>query len=168
MGAYQAVVPRYATFSILVVVSVYAVLVKAVLERKSTTNTALLITLSGAILLSAAVSYPAGILVGKYTEASRERAALLLTSGKYKSLPDGAIDESFGTSRSSIVKKQAPILKRLHYNVFSEPRAQGEREGLTADQREELRRLGRKVKVLRQEIDSLKAAAASFARQHGI
>jgi len=167
-GVWQAMAPRYTTFSILVVVSVYAILVKMVLERRSAANTILLVVLSGVILLSAAISYPAGILVGKYTEATRERAALLLTSGKYKSLPDAALEESFGTPHGRVVRENAPILKRLHYNVFSKPRAQGEQEGLTADEREELRRLRRKVKELRQEIDSLKAAAASFAREHGL
>jgi hypothetical protein len=167
-GAWQAMAPRYTTFSILVVVSLYAILVKTLLERRSAANTVLLIVLSGVILLSAAISYPAGILVGKYTEASRERAALLLTSGKYKSLPDAALAESFGTSQGRVVRENAPILKRLHYNVFSEPRAQGEQERLTTEERGELRRLRRKVKELRQEIDSLKAAVASFAREHGI
>ena len=45
---------------------------------------------------------------------------------------------------------------------------QGEREGLTTDEREELRRLRREVKVLRQQRDFLKKAAAFFAREDGI
>jgi transposase len=44
---------------------------------------------------------------------------------------------------------------------------QGEREGLSTDEREELRRLRREVKVLRQERDFLKKAAAFFAREDG-
>jgi hypothetical protein len=123
MGAYQAMAPKYATFSILVVVSVYAVLVKTVLERRSATNTALLVTLSAVILLSAATSYPAGIWVGRGIEASRERAALLLSTGGYESLPDAVVEDTFGIPRAKTVRKRAPILEGLNYNVFSKAQA---------------------------------------------
>jgi transposase len=43
----------------------------------------------------------------------------------------------------------------------------GERDGLTTDEREELRRLRRENKVLKQERDFLKKAAAFFAREDG-
>ena len=42
---------------------------------------------------------------------------------------------------------------------------EGEREGLTADEREELRRLRRENSTLKQERDFLKKAAAFFARE---
>jgi transposase len=44
---------------------------------------------------------------------------------------------------------------------------QGKRGRLANDEREELRRLRREVKVLRQERDFLKKAAAFFAREDG-
>ncbi len=43
----------------------------------------------------------------------------------------------------------------------------GEREGLTTDEREELSRLRRENKTLKQERDFLKKAAVFFAREEG-
>jgi transposase len=45
---------------------------------------------------------------------------------------------------------------------------QGEREGLTTEEREELRRLRRENRVLRQEREILRKATAFFAREDGI
>ena len=43
----------------------------------------------------------------------------------------------------------------------------GEREGLTTQEREELRRLRRENRILRQEREILKKAAAFFAKEDG-
>lgn len=44
---------------------------------------------------------------------------------------------------------------------------QGEREGLTTEEREELRKLRKEVRVLRQEREILKKATVFFAREDG-
>jgi transposase len=46
--------------------------------------------------------------------------------------------------------------------------ARGEREGLTTEEREELRRLRKENRILRQEREILKKAAAFFAKEDGI
>jgi hypothetical protein len=116
-GLGQALVSRYTTFSILAAVSVYAMLAKFALEGRSRTNTVLLVAFSGVVLLSAAVSYWKGTEIGSNDRVYRERAAFVLST--YETQPDEALTESLHP-RAAFVRKTAPVLQGLGYNVFSE------------------------------------------------
>ena len=119
-GVWQAAISRYTSFSILAVASVYAVLAKMVLARGFGIGRAvLLLTIVGAILLSAGISYRNGIEVGRVQQASRERAAYILAT--YESQPDVRLTTLY--PRPETVRRRAPLLERLGYNVFSSPLA---------------------------------------------
>ena len=117
-GVWQAAVSRYTTFSILAVASVYAMLAKMLFARRpGVGRTLLLITLVGTILLSAGISYRNGIEVGRVQEVSRERAAHILKT--YESQPNVRLTALY--PHPETVRRRAPLLERLGYNVFSEP-----------------------------------------------
>src|SRR5215212_3674570 len=117
-GVWQAAISRYTTFSVLAVASVYAMLAKMVFAiRASVLRTVLLIALFGTILLNAVISYRNGIEVGRAQEASRERAAHVLKT--YESQPAAHLVALY--PRPETVRRRAPLLERLGYNVFSEP-----------------------------------------------
>jgi hypothetical protein len=117
-GLWQAAISRYTTFSILAVASVYAMLTKMVFAtRASVLRTVLLIALFGTILVNAAISYRNGIEVGRVQEVSRERAAHVLET--YRSQPNARLVTLY--PRPQTVRRRAPLLERLGYNVFSEP-----------------------------------------------
>jgi hypothetical protein len=127
-GPDQALISRYAAFSILAVVGVYAMLVKMAFERRTSIRrpsipAVLLVALSGAMLLGVATSYPDGIDIGSNEKLSREKAAFVLST--YESQPDEALTESLNP-HAKVVREDAPVLQRLGYNVFSEePQARG-------------------------------------------
>jgi transposase len=83
-------------------------------------------------------------------EFKREAVELLRSSGR----PLVQVARELGVSTESLRlwRKQAEI-------------DACERDGLTSDDREELRELRREVRVLRQERDLLKKAAAFFAKE---
>jgi transposase len=75
--------------------------------------------------------------------------------------------QSSGSSISKIAKDLGISGTSLRNWVKQSEIDQGEREGLTTEEREELRRLRRENRVLKQERDFLKKAAAFFARENG-
>jgi transposase len=74
---------------------------------------------------------------------------------------------SSGRSISKIAKDLGISGTSLRNWVKQAQIDQGEREGLTTEEHEELRRLRRENRVLKQERDFLKKAAAFFARENG-
>src|SRR5215212_8870283 len=119
-GVWQAALSKYTTFSVLAVASVYAMLAKMVFAaRAGVIRTVLLVVLVGTMLLSAGISYRNGVEVGKKQEVLRERAAHVLKT--YESQPDARLVATLYYPRPETVRKRAPVLKRLGYNVFSKP-----------------------------------------------
>jgi hypothetical protein len=118
-GAQGLPPPRYANFAVLAAVSVYAILAKTALEKRSRALSALFGTLVVVVLLSMSVSYYKGMKTGNTFENRQELAAFALYT--YESQPNQCL-EFVRKTHTSIVRTQAPLLERLGYNVFSEPR----------------------------------------------
>ena len=67
---------------------------------------------------------------------------------------------------SPALRKELGITaETLRHWVQQDPIDHGQREGLTTEEREELRRLRREVRMLRQEKEILAKAAAFFAKE---
>jgi transposase len=90
----------------------------------------------------------------RYTPEFRAEAVRLVRSSPDKSIVQIATE--LGISDSSLRN----WLKQSQIDA-------GQREGLTTEEREELRRLRKENKVLRQERDILKKATVFFAREDG-
>jgi transposase len=78
------------------------------------------------------------------------------------------VRSSPNTSVAQIVKELGVSDNSLRSWIKQTEIDQGEREGLTTEEREELRKLRKENKVLRQEKEILRKAAAFFAREDGM
>jgi transposase len=73
-----------------------------------------------------------------------------------------------GRTPEELAAKFEPTAQSIRNWVAQAERDAGQRaDGLTSEEREELRRLRREVKTLREEREILKKAAAWFARETG-
>jgi len=72
-----------------------------------------------------------------------------------------------GRTPEQLAKDFEPTAQTIRNWVAQAERDAGTREGLTTDEKDELRRLRREVKVLREEKEILKKAAAWFAQETG-
>ena len=91
----------------------------------------------------------------QYPPEFKAEAVRLVLRSSGRSIPQIAKELGVSDNSLRIWVKQAEI-------------DQGEREGLTTEEREELRRLRRENRILRQEREILRKAAAFFAREDGI
>jgi transposase len=90
----------------------------------------------------------------RYTPQFKEEAVQLVRSS--------------GRSTSQIANELGISTTSLRNWLKQSQIDQGEREGLTTHERDELRRLRRENRILKQEKEILKKAAAFFARENGI
>lgn len=110
---------RYANFSVLVAVSVYAILAKSVLENRSRPMIVLFGTLCTVLMLSIPVSYYQGIKIGNGREHRAQQSAYILSS--YESQSDECL-KLVRRSNTHTVRRLAPEMEKLGHSVFSEPR----------------------------------------------
>ncbi len=117
MGPEGALAPRYATFAIPAVVAVYAMLARTTLMTGSRAAGAMLAVMLVVIAVNIPASYTRGFAAGSVDQASRERAAEVLST--YESRSDMELKLSLERPPDS-ARRLASVLERLDYNVFAE------------------------------------------------
>ncbi len=115
----QAVLSRYAAFSIPGIVALHGLLANLTLNARSRVAAALLGVLLVAILTGVARSYPMGVEAGRESEESRMQAARILAAHETEPLAAFTI---FGHDPRR-VQRYARFLDRHDYGIFAESAA---------------------------------------------
>jgi hypothetical protein len=118
-GIEDALIPKYVTFSVLAVISAYAMLVRSTFEQRKPAIAISLGVLTTLVVSSIPVSYVEGLNKGKRLERAKEQAAFVLAT--YESQPDEVLKKFFRKD-PEISRVRASTLETLGYSVFSEPR----------------------------------------------
>lgn len=116
-GVDQGLTPRYASFTLPLVIALYVMLLDLITPRRHLIPLAGIIIMLGFITLSMPEAYVKGFASGSKIRAESERRAFILAG--YESQPDEFLEVISPNVKA--VKYYAVILKRLGYNVFSEP-----------------------------------------------
>lgn len=130
MGTGLAVAPRYTSFSILTIVSIYGLLATAILGirlniRRPSIGILVFVLMSGVVLWSAADAYPYGYRMGSLEKETRVRAAAVLVT--YESRSDAVLEKHF-LKPGERIRTSATVIERLGLNVFSEASDRRSRE----------------------------------------
>ena len=108
---------RYSTFTILLVIVLYIIIIDLRTFTKSIFSKTLLIILILLITFSIPKAYYEGIYEGKIWKKDRSELAFILYT--YDTQPEEILARLYPPS-GKMIKKYAPVLERLGYNVFSE------------------------------------------------
>ncbi len=114
-GALQS---KYATFSILTVVSAYVILIKLAIEGRSFAVNGLLGGLLLLIAASTLISYANGVDTGEATKAERERAASIIVD--YEQYSNSFLARVNKRPNMPDIKPRIRVLDKLEYNIFAE------------------------------------------------
>jgi hypothetical protein len=113
----QAVLSRYAVFSIPGIVALHGLLANLTLNARSRVAAVLLAVLLVAILAGVVLSYPRGVEAGRETEESRRQAARILVAHETEPLAAFTI---FGHDPRR-VQRYARFLDKRDYSTFAGP-----------------------------------------------
>jgi hypothetical protein len=114
--------PKYVTYSLLVPIAVYALLLSSLRIRPEPDTVVVFGVLAALIVSSVPLSYAWGIAEAKEIQAKKEKTAFVLAT--YRSQPDrvlsskGIFKERFPTNPEAD-RERAAVLERLGYSVFS-------------------------------------------------
>lgn len=111
-GAFMA--SRYASFSLLTVIGLYALLAKLAASKRSFFSIGMLGALVGVVALSMPITYVEGLRAGAADENLKERLAFITYT--YETQPDSILEDVFPSAE--IVSSGSRILDELDYNVF--------------------------------------------------